>query len=484
MNIRTAICSLAVLFMISCDEDTSSLGGSITPESDRVTVISDSCFATSRTILADDSILIMTPQYNLGRYTEQYSGATYQSGIITQINCPENYTLPDSVYGLEQFHFPQWFIDTVGSADPYYANLRLYYTGYFGDPENDIKIEVFPLARMIDAGGRYYPSIDPAEYCDLSAKPLATMTVSARNYQNSDSVLAIVNRYPDIQLRLPDSVATKILETYYSPDGKQYFADAATFMEHFYKGFYIRCTHGDGTVLYINRITLEVNIKTIMTDDDGDPEYCSVLAEFNGNSAVMQLNSISWTGLESQLADASGTWIRSPFGLVTEITLPMDKMKKESTLLNEAFLCLSSANTPSATYKPSVPAVLALIRKDCVRDFFTGNNNVDNTESYVSAYSSKLGTYTFSNIAALVERAYSDRDKWLEEKGMEADEAGRQAYAAEHPNWDKAVLIPVRSKLSSTGTVSSYQPDMSMHQLKLIGGASDSIKIKTISSQF
>ena len=51
MNLKTTVCGfIAVLFLISCDADTSGLGGSLTPQGDVMTVINDSCFATSRTI--------------------------------------------------------------------------------------------------------------------------------------------------------------------------------------------------------------------------------------------------------------------------------------------------------------------------------------------------------------------------------------------------------------------------------------------------
>ena len=126
MNLKTTVCGLlAVLFLISCDADTSGLGGSLTPQGDVMTVVDDSCFATSRTIKAADSLLIMTTQCNLGRFTEQISNSKIEASYITQLNCMENFTLADSVYGIGYFKFPQWFIDEVGDQKPYYSQLRL-----------------------------------------------------------------------------------------------------------------------------------------------------------------------------------------------------------------------------------------------------------------------------------------------------------------------------------------------------------------------
>ena len=483
MNLKTAVCSiLAVLFMISCDDETSSLGGSLTPQGDVITVKSDSCFATSRTIKTTDSLIIMTERCNLGRFTEQGSGTTIYTDYITQIGCIENFTLADSIYGIGNSVFPQWFIDTVGDQKPYYANLKLYYDYFFGDSTNSIKIDVFPLDRMIDAESRYYPDVDPSLFCNTDAKPLTSITASVWNLQEYDSIRVKRKYNHSITIPLPDSIAKKILSSYIDPDTRHYFTDSKSFMQNLVKGFYIRCSQGDGTIIYIDRTILEVNFKCIQYKDD-KPKMESFMAEFIGNSEVMQMNSIKWTGLENELADNSCTWIRSPFGLMTEITIPVDEMRDDNYVLNAAKLCLSSANTPSHQYKPSVPSTLLLIRKDKLQEFFNKNSLNDNVESYIANYSTKYGTYTYENIAAMVEKMYNDRTDWLSANGKSLQNGGLKEYEQEHPDWNKVVVIPVVANLSARNSAISYNLDISMHQVKLIGGDTK-IKIKTIRSRF
>ncbi len=479
MNLKTTVCGLiAVLFLISCDADTSGLGGSLTPQGDVMTVVNDSCFATSRTIKAADSLIIMSTQCNLGRFTEPVSGSQFEAGFLTQLNCMENLHLADSVYGIGDHVFPQWFINKVGEQKPYYAQLQLYYSSYFGDPSNPVRIEVFPLNRMLDPETAYYPDVDPSLFCDLQAKPIASVTVSSLNMQDSDSLRNLTGYYPSITIPLPDSLAKTILESYFDPARKHYFADSRSFMENLCKGFYIRCSQGDGTVFYIIRSILGVNFKYIGFDDDDEPILESRIAEFQGNSEVVQLNSIKWSGLESQLSDNSCTWIRSPFGVLTEITLPIDQMRSDEYVLNAAQLRLSTAVTPSSQYKPSVPSTLLLIRKDKMQEFFSKNNTADKTESFVANYSSKYGTYTYENIAAMVEKIYSDRADWIAQNG--GDNA---AYEQACPDWNKVVLIPVTASVNSMNAAISYSLDIRMHQVKLIGGDTP-IKIKTIRSKF
>lgn len=479
MNLKTTVCGLiAVLFLISCDADTSGLGGSLTPQGDVMTVVNDSCFATSRTIKAADSLIIMSTQCNLGRFTEPVSGSKIEAGFLTQLNCMENLHLADSVYGIGDHVFPQWFINKVGEQKPYYAQLQLYYSSYFGDPSNPVRIEVFPLNRMLDPETAYYPDVDPSLFCDLQAKPIASVTVSSLNMQDSDSLRNLTGYYPSITIPLPDSLAKTILESYFDPARKHYFADSRSFMENLCKGFYIRCSQGDGTVFYIIRSILGVNFKYIGFNDDDEPILESRIAEFQGNSEVVQLNSIKWSGLESQLSDNSCTWIRSPFGVLTEITLPIDQMRSDEYVLNAAQLRLSTAVTPSSQYKPSVPSTLLLIRKDKMQEFFSKNNTADKTESFVANYSSKYGTYTYENIAAMVEKIYSDRADWIAQNG--GDNA---AYEQACPDWNKVVLIPVTASVNSMNAAISYSLDIRMHQVKLIGGDTP-IKIKTIRSKF
>jgi hypothetical protein len=375
----------------------------------------------------------------------------------------EDFTLADSIYGIGSHTFPAWFDSAVAGQKPYYANLKLYYSSFFGDSSNTIKIEVFALDSMINVNDRYYPSLDPSIFCNTSAQPLASTTVSAWNYQDSDSLRKTTNYYPSITVALPDSIAKMILEAYSDPATRHYFADSESFMQNLIKGFYVRCSQGDGTILYIDRTVLEVNFKYI-SYEKSDPKMESLMAEFPGNSEVLQLNCFNWSGLDSQLSDSSCTWIRSPFGLLTEITLPIDEMRDDEHVLNSAMLRLSTAVTPSNRFKPSVPPTLLLIRKGKLREFFNRNQTVDNVESFVATYSSKYGTYTFNNISAMVEKIYSDPD-------------------SSDPDWNKVVLIPVTATVDSKRTAISYGLDIKMRQVKLVGGNTP-IKIKTIRTKF
>lgn len=485
MNIKSLACSMiAVLFMISCDSDTATLGDSVTPSYEIVQISSDTCYATSRSIAVTDPLLIKTTVCTLGRYTDPLTSASFTSGFMTQLNCVEDFDLPDSIYGIGNHRFPDWFIQKVGNADPYYANLRLYFNDYFGDSVNTIKIDIFPLDRMLDGNNRYYTDADPSEYYDETSQPLASALVSPLNFLESDSLRSTSRHYPSLTFRLPDSIATNIFNAYYSEEGRKWFTSATDFMQNLCKGFYVRCSQGDGSVFYIDKSVLEINFKCIEYNN-GEPSYKSYMAEFTGSEEVLQVSCIDWEGLDGILGDDTHTWIKSPSGILTEITLPVDEMKKGgSSVLNSAKLIMSTVNTPAQSIKPSAPGTLLLIRKEKAAEFFMGNNTIDGKDSFIASYDGGHGTYTYGNIADMVEMICSDRTEWLKNNGYNDNLSGRNAFALAHPDWDKVILVPVISKKNNSSLVISYIVDTYMHQVKFPGGTGGKkINIYTVSSK-
>jgi uncharacterized Zn ribbon protein len=110
------------------------------------------------------------------------------------------------------------------------------------------------------------------------------------------------------------------------------------------------------------------------------------------------------------------------------------------------------------------------------------NDKNDDIESFIATFDKNKGTYTYGNIADMVEKMCDDRSEWLEAQGLADNQAGKDAYAQAYPDWNKVVLIPVLSKKGSTSQVISYIADTYMHQVKLAGGSGRPISIFTISS--
>ncbi|MBO7260791.1 MAG: DUF4270 domain-containing protein [Bacteroidaceae bacterium] len=484
MNIKAIVCGfLSVLMLNACDSNTSTLGNSLTPESDEVRVKADSCFAVTRSIQAPDSILLRTTVSCLGKYTDPTTGAILEANYLTQINCVEDFSFPDSVYGIGDFDFPDWFDKEMRGEKPYYAELNLYFQSVFGDKNNALKLDVYLLDEIIDPNRRYYANVNPADFYDEDSDPIASVMVSPIDYSLKDSLLESDNYYHSISIGLPDYIAKDILEKYYSPDGKKYFADVTSFMENVCKGFYVKCSQGDGTLVYVDKSVLGINFKYL---EPGDSVVSSVIAEFSGNNEVMQINSFRNMNQDMLLNDNSCTYLRTPFGILTEVELPIDEMKKSGgVLLNSASVSFSKINVEQPYYPTGTPSRLMLVRKSELHDFFEHNNTADNITSYATTFNTKYNTYTFDNIAKLVELCYAEREDWVEANGYSLDVNGFKAYANAFPEWNKAVLVPVKPKVDSNNTIVGYILDVSVNQIKLLGGElGDGIKIKTIYTSF
>lgn len=487
MNIKTAVYGIvAALFLISCDDNTSSLGANLIPSEDLVNVNSDTYYATSRSIAAGDSLLARTSTSFLGRFTDPETGVSIEAGYVTQVNCVEDFEFPDSVYGLEQFHFSKEFDRKMEGVYKWKADLRLYFTRFFGDSTSCFTVEVYPLNKVIDPYKHYYADFDPKELYDASQEPLATVTVSPTDFNVSDSLRDTKTYYPNIYIKLPDTVAENILRKYYSEGGKKYFSSAPQFIENVCKGFYIRCVQGDGTIMYIDKTDLEINFKYAAKSATGKADsLASAVSDFCGSSEVMQINSISNTGLDALINDNTGTWIKTPFGVLTEVTLPIDEMTEDQSTINSAKISFYKKNSETVPYyRFSTPSVILMLRKQQLAQFFEGNSNTDNIESFAASFNGTYNQYSFTNIARLIMTCRDERDEWLKAHSMQADAAGKAAYAAARPDWNKVVLVPATPQADANKTVLGYSLDMNMGSVRLQGGPGSQIAIKAIRTSF
>jgi len=476
---------IAGLLAVSCDDDTSQLGGSLTPSTDNISVTDSTYYAVSSSIAYTDSLLARSTVCYLGRYTDPETGSITEADYITQIGCSENFFFPDSVWGLDRFSFPQWVEDTLQGVTPWKANLRLYYQELFGDSANMLTLEIYPLDKIIDPEQYYYNTVDPAEFYDETQPPLISVMVSPTDFTESDSVRQLSNYYRNIDIRLPDSVAGTILSRYY--EDSSCFADMEQFLENICKGYYIKCTQGDGTIVHVERTDLLINFKYLEISSSGEADsLLSMVGVFSGNTEVIQFSHFNTTDIDALLAQNNCTYLKTPYGVLTQIELPIDEMTGDGISLNSASLSLTRINsTADQEYQFGIPETVLLVRQDSVRDFFRGTSKVNNRSSFVTTFNSSYNQYSFTNISRLITRCVEERDEWFQENGLDDNGTSREAYKAAHPNWNKILLVPVTAVTDGNSSTVGYNLDMDLNCARLQGGPDGKrIAIKTIRSQF
>lgn len=441
------VAALMLLTWNSCDDNTDSLGQSMMPDEDLITIGTHTYNAVSRSLLAGDSILARTSTAYLGRYTDPLYG-TFEADFLTQFHCVENFEFPEGgVVG-----------DSAISAE-----VRLYLTSWFGDSINPCHLSVYPLNKVLEEERDYYTDINPAEFYDPTGEPLASRPFTAEDKTLPDSITSASGYVPYISIELPRSFGTDIIRKFYEDESQ--FANAAAFINNVCKGVYVTCDQGDGTLLYILQAQLNITFSYYETSSSGEADsLLTVVAQFAGTQEVIQANRFQ-TDKETlkQLVeeDSSCTYLKTPAGIFTELELPLDSIADNHLLtgdtLNSVKLTLTRYNEAAtdAKFKMGVPQKLLMVRKKDMYTFFEKNSITDNNTSYLASFNSSYNTYTFNNIAQLVTICVNER----EQNGGVTD-----------ADWNKVVIIPVTTTTDTSGNIVTIRHDLSLASARLMGG--------------
>ena len=465
MNKLSCFLSIIAILLISigCDDNTGNIGNSIIPETDRIEARTDTCEATSRTIMAN-SILANTSEVYLGQYTDEESGTIFNSSFITQFACSEDFIFPEKVIG-----------DTAK-----YTTLRLYFNEYTGDSLNAMKCEIYELDNTLIEGKPYYTNITPEDFYEEGKEPLATRTFNAIDFTLHDTILnGDYTRH--IEIELPNRLGNRFIDKFYETDsngdsiGKTYFANSEAFINNIFKGIYVKCVHGDGTVIKIYRARLDIGFSRYVKSSTGYLDSIQTLsAPFYSSKEVLQANKFDTKGLDVLVQDTRHTYIKTPAGLFTEVTLPVLEAIKKDATINTAKISFTRYNEETGSSN-TPPTTLLMVRKSEMSRFFLKNELTDGESSYLTTFSSSNNEYKFSNIANLLRLCYNEY--------MEGT-ANNQEWEAENPDWNKVVLIPVKTTEDANGYVVKITHDTDIKSVRLRGGENYNIPIEIISSKF
>ena len=432
---------LTLLFCLAaCDNNTGSLGSSIVPSKDVMSIDTATYWATSKSI-AVDSVLGKTDKVYLGRFTDPQTHSMFEADFIAQFNCEEGgQVFPDNIYD-----------------EAVKVELRLFFSEYFGNPTNPMTAEVYALDHTLQEGEKYYTDLDPKQFYNPDSL-LATKVYTATDYSLEDSELNDSEHYANVNIPLPTEIGTEIIRKH--RENKDFFANATNFIENVCKGYYVKTTAGDGTVLYIDHASLNVHFREVNSDS-------VLVTQFIGTKEVLQVNRFytDENSIDSLTKETEHTYLKTPAGIFTEVEFPFDEIieKEEGDSINAAKIAFTCYNNEETEYEFGIPQVLLMIHKDEMHTFFEKNQLIDNISSFCTTYNSTNNGYVYSNIARLIGYCNS-------KKGMSTE-------------WNKVVLIPVTTITDSNGSIVNFRHDFDLNSVKLVGGQ-DKIKIQVITSRF
>lgn len=449
MRLKYVYALLLSTLIYSCDDSTSGIGNSIIAAGDSIPAGAATYDVKTQSILAD-SVYARTITAYLGKYTDPQFGE-FTADFIAQFNCTDNYEFPETIQEITGLTF------------------RMYYGAYFGDSLNAMRMQVDTLSKVIPEQelNTFYTSVDPTQYLDSNAKPVARKAFAARGASAKDSVYTYTDSYGSTnsfsyywqEVKLPTSLGQLMYDKYV--ENKDNYKNAENFIKNVLKGFYVHSTHGDGTILYIDDMQLHLSFKYLIESSSGKVDsLVNGASIFAATKEVIQANRFQNSDrLKELIAETKHTYLKTPAGIFTEVTLPIDEIAEmhQRDTLNAASITFTKYNEKSESkYPMGTPQTLLMVRKSDMYDFFEKNKTFDNKVSYISQFVSSgatANTYSFTNIAPLISLCVAEKAKGTQDE-----------------DWNKVVLIPVKTETDSNGSIIGIKSNLDMESACLVGG--------------
>lgn len=476
--IYTVIAIISCITIASCDDTTDSIGNSLTDNMDMLKVTTDTFNVATRSIVADSVLSRSTTGY-LGKIRDIETGNYITGDFMAQFSTLENYKLPekDSIVSLQ---------DGEVIADS--CSIRLFYTDYYGDSLATMNITAYEMNEPMKEGVKYYSNFDPiAEGLIRNDGMKVNKTYTLTDLSISDEDRADESSYtPNIKINLNKSYTDKngvtynnygtyIMRMYYEDPDR--FKNSYNFIHEVCPGFYFKTNDGIGSMAYITVSQLNIYFRYL-----NDSTYVGTTS-FSATEEVLQTTNIS--NDKQNIADLANdntcTYLKTPAGIFTEITLPVDEITENHSndTINTAKISLTRINNNTHDeYSLSAPSTLLMIPKDSLYTFFENGDNVDYKKSFIATYSSSTNQYTFNNISGMITYMADIKKKGLAENSN---------WLNEHPDWNRVVVIPVSVTTNSSSQIVKIVHDMSLTSTKLVGGSEnpyEPIKINVIYSKF
>ena len=463
MKLKYLCIGLLSAMIYSCDDATTGIGDSTIAAGDSIPAGAAIYDVYTRSILAD-SVYARTSTAYLGKYTDPQFGE-FSADFIAQFNCTDN------------FEFPETVQEITG------IQMRMFYDKYFGDSLNAMRLQIDTLDKVIPEKelSTFYTSVDPTQYYNENSTPVARKAFAARGSSASDTTMVSYDSYGNASyysyywhdVKLPLSLGQHMFDKY--KEDKNNYKNAEQFIKNVLKGFYIHCTHGDGTILYINDIQLHLNFKYLIESSSGKVDsLVNGSTIFAATKEVIQANHFQNSDRLKELVEEKDyTYLKTPAGIFTEVTLPVEEIAEMHMrdTLNAASITFTRYNEKSdSKYPMGIPQTLLMVRKSDMHDFFEKNETYDNWTSFIAQYVSSAenaNTYSFTNISSLITQCMNEK----KDGKNDAD-------------WNKVVLIPVKTETDSNGSVIGLKSNLDMESACLVGGDKNPIKMQILYTKF
>ena len=447
---------IAALTFAACDDTTEGIGGSITNKIDNIN-ISDSAFNVTTKSIVAGAVLSRNNTGLIGKMKDPETGNYVKGDYMTQLSVLPTFSV-DTLDYIKQAN--------NGSIEADSCYLLVSYNASYGDTIAPMKVTAYEMTKPMSEDKEYYSDYDAFEKGWVNENNQHwSSNYNLSNTSDVKNFKIYLNKKYKKDGKTYKNYGSYIMQTY--AEHPEYFKTNYKFLNNVCPGFYIKNVGGTGNMAKIwntELIFYWTRHKTINTDSTA---VSIGYNRFDGTEEVLQLNKIeNDTENLKKLASKDQekcTYLKSPAGIFTEVTLPIEEIMKghEKDTLNTATISFPRLNNADEDnpYNFATPSTILMVQKDSLQSFFEKSKLADNRTSYTASYSS-TGTYknayTFQNIANLVSAMYKNKGKG--------------------ENWNKVVLVPVNVITTTQGyttVISKINHDMSLASTRLIVGTDD-----------
>ena len=449
---------IAALTFAACDDTTEGIGGSITNKIDNIN-ISDSAFNVTTKSIVADSVLSRNNTGLIGKMKDPETGNYVKGDYMTQLSVLPTFSV-DTLDYIKQAN--------NGSIEADSCYLLVSYNASYGDTIAPMKVTAYEMTKPMAEDKEYYSNYDAFKDKEGWVSENNQHWSSNYNLSNTSDVKNFkiyLNKEYKKDGKTYKNYGSYILQTY--EKHPEYFKTNFKFLHNVCPGFYIKNVGGTGNMAKIWNTELIFYWTRHKTINKDSTAVSIGYNRFDGTEEVLQLNKIeNDTENLKKLASKDQekcTYLKSPAGIFTEVTLPIEDIMKghEKDTLNTATISFPRLNNENEDnpYNFATPSTILMVQKDSLKSFFEKSKLADSRTSYTASYSS-TGTYknayTFQNIANLVSAMYKNKGKG--------------------ENWNKVVLVPVNVITTTQGyttVISKINHDMSLASTRLIVGTDD-----------
>lgn len=447
---------IAALTFAACDDTTEGIGGSITNKIDNINISNSAFNVTTKSIVAD-SVLSRNNTGLIGKMKDPETGNYVKGDYMTQLSVLPTFSV-DTLDYIKQAN--------NGSIEADSCYLLVSYNASYGDTIAPMKVTAYEMTKPMAEDKEYYSNYDAFKEGWVSENNQHwSSNYNLSNTSDVKNFKIYLNKKYKKDGKTYKNYGSYIMQTY--AEHPEYFKTNYKFLHNVCPGFYIKNVGGTGNMAKIWNTELIFYWTRKKTINKDSTAVSIGYNRFDGTEEVLQLNKIeNDTENLKKLASKDQekcTYLKSPAGIFTEVTLPIEDIMKghEKDTLNTATISFPRLNNDNEDnpYNFATPSTILMVQKDSLQSFFEKSKLADSRTSYTASYSS-TGTYknayTFQNIANLVSAMYKNKGKG--------------------ENWDKVVLVPVNVITTTQGyttVISKINHDMSLASTRLIVGTDD-----------